>query len=217
MISGLPLIADIAARLMSTPPRERRHRGLAGCRVALLRLASLCQPCIPKDRKERCASAVGKRVGSRLTIMNYEALDRHCLHRMRGDADGDVADASRGAKQDHTLLCRVLSSPFVPSLLLPPTLGERRHRRLACRFVAVRRRAVFVMAEGERAYRPLNLARYNVSCRDFLLIILRETDIHATAISVALRMEAWQTPIKGSYRFELRRVVRSAFGKLDTA
>ena len=32
----------------------------------------------------------------------------------------------------------------------PPTLGERRHRGLARRLVAVRWRAVLVMAEGER-------------------------------------------------------------------
>jgi hypothetical protein len=34
-------------------------------------------------------------------------------------------------------------------LFPPPALGERRHRRLAHRLVAVGRRAVFVVAEGE--------------------------------------------------------------------
>jgi hypothetical protein len=94
-----------ADRCRPLPARSQsRHR----CRLHTARSRELGETgklCIPKDRKERCASAVGERVGFRLTIMNYEALDRHCLHRMRGDADGDVADASRGAKQDHTLLC----------------------------------------------------------------------------------------------------------------
>jgi hypothetical protein len=34
----------------------------------------------------------------------------------------------------------------------PPAFGERRHRGLAPRLVAVRRRAVFVVAEGKRPH-----------------------------------------------------------------
>jgi hypothetical protein len=35
MFSGVPPITDMAARLRSTPPRKRRHRGLARPLVAL--------------------------------------------------------------------------------------------------------------------------------------------------------------------------------------
>src|SRR6516165_7908929 len=81
---------------------------IAASRVAALCLCSdsprLFQLRILENCHQGRVSAVRERVGSRLAIMNYEALDPHCLHRMRGDADGDVADASRGAKQD--LLCR---------------------------------------------------------------------------------------------------------------
>jgi hypothetical protein len=37
--------------------------------------------------------------------MDDESPDDHRLHRMRGDADSDMADAGRGAKQDHLVLC----------------------------------------------------------------------------------------------------------------
>src|SRR6516165_4359616 len=79
-----------------------RPRELPRC--AVLRFARLFQLRILENCHQGRASAVRERVGSRLAIMNYEALDPHCLHRMRGDADGDVADASRGAKQDDPLL-----------------------------------------------------------------------------------------------------------------
>jgi hypothetical protein len=36
--------------------------------------------------------------------------------------------------------------------LPPPALRERRHRRLACRRAAVRRRAILMVAEGERNF-----------------------------------------------------------------
>jgi hypothetical protein len=40
------------------------------------------------------------------------------------------------------------------ALLPPPTLGERRHRRLARRLIAVRRRAILVVTKGERPHDP---------------------------------------------------------------
>jgi len=39
------------------------------------------------------------------------------------------------------------------ALLAPPTFGHRRHRSLARRLVAVRRRAVFVLAVGPPPFR----------------------------------------------------------------
>ena len=45
------------------------------------------------------------------------------------------------------------TSVVAPTALLPPpALRERRHRGLARRLVAVRRRAVFVVPEGECPY-----------------------------------------------------------------
>src|ERR1700730_2971407 len=55
----------------------------------------------------------------------------------------------------------LLEAPAHPGLLslAPPTLRERRHRGLARLGVAVRRRAIFVISEGQRphprrSYRP---------------------------------------------------------------
>src|SRR5262249_53902785 len=67
--------------------------------------AALCQPRIPKDRKERRASAIRERIVAGLAIVDDESLDRHGLHCVRGDANGGRADAGCGAEQDHALLC----------------------------------------------------------------------------------------------------------------
>jgi len=82
-----------------------RHSILARHSVALLRFAALCQPRIPKDRKERRASAVRERIVASLAIVDDESLDRHGLHCVRGDANGGMADAGCGAEQDHALFC----------------------------------------------------------------------------------------------------------------
>src|SRR5262249_35456663 len=50
-------------------------------------------------------------------------------------------------------------------LLPPPALGERRHRGLACRLVAMRWPTVFVMAEGQRPH-PRRTNRRGVDLKD---------------------------------------------------
>src|SRR6516225_9028488 len=119
---------------------ELRHRGLARPRVALLRLAALCQPRIPKDGKERSASTIRERICSALAIVDDESLDGHGLHCVRGDANGGMADAGRGAEQDHALLCGERRRHLCHDLFTPPTLRERCHRGLArCRVAGCRR------------------------------------------------------------------------------
>src|SRR2546430_15707582 len=51
--------------------------------------------------------------------------------------------------------------------LPPPTVGERRHRRLARRGIAVRRRAL-VVAEGERPRSTLRPSRHYKAARSSL-------------------------------------------------
>jgi hypothetical protein len=65
----------------------------------------LGQPSVLKNSSESRASAVGKRVGPALAIMDDESLDSHGLHCMRGDANSGMADPGCGAEQDDTLLC----------------------------------------------------------------------------------------------------------------
>jgi hypothetical protein len=81
--------------------------------------------------------------------------DGHRLHRMHGDADSDMADAGRGAKQDHLVLCGELRRLQGHGLFPPPTLRERRQRGLARRLVASARAYVgFVRA---------NVAEYDIT------------------------------------------------------
>jgi hypothetical protein len=49
---------------------------------------------------------------------------------MRSDADSDMADAGRNAKQDHPVLCGELRRLLCHGLLPPPALGEGIHRSL---------------------------------------------------------------------------------------
>jgi hypothetical protein len=54
-----------------------------------------------------------------------------------------------------------MGAPEVPAYLLaPPALGERGHRDLARRLVAVRRRAVLMVPEGERPHPRRSLRRH---------------------------------------------------------
>jgi hypothetical protein len=66
---------------------------------------ALGQISVRKNFPESRASAVCKRIGPALAIMDDESLDGHGLHRMRGDANTGMADAGCGAEQDDTLLC----------------------------------------------------------------------------------------------------------------
>jgi hypothetical protein len=66
----------------------------------------LCQPRIPEDRKERSASAVRKRIGPALAIVDNESLDGHGLHCVRGDANSGMADADCGAETGSRALVR---------------------------------------------------------------------------------------------------------------
>src|SRR6516225_9404860 len=50
-------------------------------------------------------------------------------------------------------------------LLPPPVLGERRHRSLARRLVAVRRRAILMMSKGQRPH-PRRALRCRVHLHD---------------------------------------------------
>src|SRR5215831_18594816 len=110
MFSGLPPKADLppdlrttpAASLLRTPPS--RPRASAGS-VAPASRPSLCQPRIPKDCQECSASAIRKRIGPALAIVDEESLDGHGLHCVRGDANSSMAHAGCGAEQDHALLC----------------------------------------------------------------------------------------------------------------
>ena len=77
--------------------------------------AALCQPRIPKDRKERRASAVRERIVAGLAIVDDESLDRHGLHCVRGDANG--ARAVPVAAQNritHTSLAPASSGTIKP-------------------------------------------------------------------------------------------------------
>src|SRR5580692_5213570 len=78
---------------------------LANAAIAAISRPGLCQSRIPKDRKERSASAIRKRIGPALAIVDDESLDGHGLHCVRGDANSGMADAGCGAEQDHALLC----------------------------------------------------------------------------------------------------------------
>src|SRR6516162_10660368 len=49
-----------------------------------------------------------------------------------------------------TPLPRSLSAAGFVSHFPPPALGERRHRSIACRLIAVDRPAIFVVAVGQR-------------------------------------------------------------------
>jgi hypothetical protein len=49
-------------------------------------------------RKERSASAVRKRIGPALAIVDDESLDGHGLHCVRGDANSGMTDAGCGAE-----------------------------------------------------------------------------------------------------------------------
>jgi hypothetical protein len=75
--------------------------------------------------------------------MDDESADGHRLHRMHGDGDSDMADAGRRAKQDHDSFATAYSRR---------QLFANAHRGLACQLVAVDRRAIYVMAEGERNF-----------------------------------------------------------------
>ena len=64
----------------------------------------LGQPSVQENSPESRAFAVRERIGPALTIVDDESLDRHGLHRVRGDANSGMADAGCGAEQDDTLL-----------------------------------------------------------------------------------------------------------------
>jgi hypothetical protein len=91
-----------AANSWRTPPLRPR---VSARSVAPASRPGLCQPRIPEDRKERSASAVRKRIGPALAIVDDESLDGHRLHCVRGDANSATADAGCGAEQDHVLVC----------------------------------------------------------------------------------------------------------------
>src|SRR6516225_7650672 len=61
-----------------------------------------------KDRRQRSASAVRERVRPALAIVRDKSPDRHGLHCPRRDSDRGMVDASRGAEQDHSVLCTEL-------------------------------------------------------------------------------------------------------------
>src|SRR6476646_1490962 len=102
---------------------------LANAAIAAISRPGLCQSRIPKDRK---ASAIRKRIGPALAIVDDESLDGHGLHCVRGDANSGMADAGCGAEQDHALLCgerrrRLRSTGITPASSLlrssPPLTG----------------------------------------------------------------------------------------------
>jgi hypothetical protein len=86
------------------PTNSERFSSRVGSERCSRLPARLCQPRIPEDRKERSASAVRKRIGPALAIVDDESLDGHGLHCVRGDANSGMADAGCGAEQDHALL-----------------------------------------------------------------------------------------------------------------
>jgi hypothetical protein len=85
-------------------------------------------------------SGTSRRVGNTVGLGNG-FLERHWL------------SCNDARSMRHTLFCsscellRRITARSVFCSFPPPTLGERRHRCLARRFVAVRRRAVFVVSE----------------------------------------------------------------------
>src|SRR5499427_1972590 len=96
---------DCAFMTSPRPALRLATRRVGGAYAIRALPAALCQPRIPKDRKERRASAVRERIVAGLAIVDDESLDRHGLHCVRGDANGGRADAGCGAEQDHALLC----------------------------------------------------------------------------------------------------------------
>src|ERR1700757_11136 len=73
------------------------------------------------------------------------ALDRRRLASASVSSKAIIAILSKTRPIARMLFSLSISFP-------PPALGERRHRGLARRLVAVRRRAVFVALEGERLH-----------------------------------------------------------------
>jgi hypothetical protein len=74
-LSGVTPNADMvtpAANSSRTPPSRPRA---SARNVAPASRPGLCQPRIPEDRKERSASAVRKRIGPALAIVDDESLD----------------------------------------------------------------------------------------------------------------------------------------------
>jgi hypothetical protein len=53
---------------------------------------------------ESRTSAVREYICPAFTIVRDESPDGHGLHRVRSDADSSMADAGRGAEQDHPVL-----------------------------------------------------------------------------------------------------------------
>jgi hypothetical protein len=76
----------MASRSLSLGPRSN----LAGLVLRdYIATTSACQP-------GRSASAVRKRIGPALAIVDDESLDGHGLHCVRGDANSGMADAGIG-------------------------------------------------------------------------------------------------------------------------
>jgi hypothetical protein len=94
--------------------------------TALLRLASLCQPCIPKDRKERCVSAVRERVGSRLTIMNYEAFDQSYAATRKAAMAAFAKELAAGIAAGYALTLRLRHGDAFLRLIYSPLSSIRR-------------------------------------------------------------------------------------------
>src|SRR5262249_45865126 len=83
--------------------------------------------------------AICERICPALAIVDDESSDGHRLHRMRGDADSDMADAGRNASQDHSVLRGKLSRLLCHGLLLAAARPEHRHRSRTHRRVTMRR------------------------------------------------------------------------------
>ena len=93
-LEGIEFDLKLATReVAATKSRLSSLERAAAAEIALL------------ESKERSASAVCKRIGPALAIVDDESLDGHGLHCVRSDANSGMADAGCGAEQDHALLC----------------------------------------------------------------------------------------------------------------
>src|SRR5262245_52771185 len=68
----------------------------------------LFQSGVIKDRRKRCATAVGERVATVLAIVHNESTDGHRLHCLCEDSDRRVVDTGCNAEQDYAVLCSEL-------------------------------------------------------------------------------------------------------------
>src|SRR5262245_54678315 len=93
--------------------------------------------CNDTTPRARCPKTVRERVRPALAIVRDESPDRHGLHCPRRDSDRGMVDTSRGAEQDHSVLCTELRRRPCHDLFPPPALAEGGHRGLLAAYPCI--------------------------------------------------------------------------------